>query len=187
MDYAMLSTLLGITILMLVISYDIACQWSKNLAKRVSEFPFSLGFSLPPSVFTVIPKFHIYAHGKQCQSKWSLNFLRWMARTDGEGVEREWSHINSVALSTRLMGPGGRHDTLDDHWGAWNWRKVVGLGMCFTFTLIRTCTHVSYIFQVVISMQNSKKLSSCLGNTVQHSMRSMLPFPWRRSTSGRRW
>lgn len=43
-----------------------------------------------------------------------------MARTDGEEVEREWLHINPVALSTRLMGPGGRHNTLDDHWGAWN-------------------------------------------------------------------
>ena len=26
------------------------------------------------------------------------------------------------------MGPGTHHDTLDDHWGAWNWRKLVGLG-----------------------------------------------------------
>ena len=26
------------------------------------------------------------------------------------------------------MGPGTHHDTLDDHWGAWNWCKLVGLG-----------------------------------------------------------
>ncbi|KAH7903922.1 hypothetical protein BJ138DRAFT_1188251 [Hygrophoropsis aurantiaca] len=51
-----------------------------------------------------------------------------MAATPSEGVEREWSHINPVAMSTRLMGPGAHHDTLDDHWGAWNWRKTVGLG-----------------------------------------------------------
>lgn len=126
----MLSTLAGEKVSPLVVSYDIACQWSKNFASRISEFPPSLRFDLPATTFrTVIPKFHIYAHGKSCQSRWSLNYLRWMGRTDGEGVEREWSHINPVALSTRLMGPGGRHDTLDDHWGAWNWRKLVVLGM----------------------------------------------------------
>ena len=26
------------------------------------------------------------------------------------------------------MGPGTHCDTLNDHWGAWNWRKLVGLG-----------------------------------------------------------
>ncbi|THV00682.1 hypothetical protein K435DRAFT_656708 [Dendrothele bispora CBS 962.96] len=26
------------------------------------------------------------------------------------------------------MGPGSRHDTLDDHWGHWNWVKLIGLG-----------------------------------------------------------
>lgn len=131
MDYAFLCTMIGTTLLMLVLSYDIACQWSRNLAARIPKFPLSMQLDLSNmSVTTVIPKFHIYAHGKSCQSRWSLNYLRWMARTDGEGVEREWSHINPVALSTRLMGPGGRHNTLDDHWGAWNWRKVVGLGMC---------------------------------------------------------
>lgn len=128
MDFAFLSTIMGISILMIVASYDIACQWSKNLKTRVAEFPSSLQFTLPPTLTYVIPKFHIYAHGKSCQTRWSLNYLRWMGRTDGEGVEREWSHINPVALSTRLMGPGHRHDILDDHWGAWNWRKVVGLG-----------------------------------------------------------
>ena len=51
-----------------------------------------------------------------------------MSCTDGEGIECEWLHINPMALSTRLMGPSTHHDTLDDHWGTWNWRKLVGLG-----------------------------------------------------------
>lgn len=133
MDYAMLSTLAGERVKSLVISYDIACQWSKNLPTRIPDFPQELRFDLSSTALTtVIPKFHIYAHGKKCQTRWSLNYLRWMGRTDGEGVEREWSHINPVALSTRLMGPGARHDTLDDHWGAWNWRKLVLLGTIFS-------------------------------------------------------
>ncbi|KAJ7683629.1 hypothetical protein B0H14DRAFT_2422390 [Mycena olivaceomarginata] len=26
------------------------------------------------------------------------------------------------------MGPGSREDTLNGHWGSWNWQKVVGMG-----------------------------------------------------------
>jgi len=132
MDYVLLSTLIGIMIAMLVVSYDIACQWSVNFASRLAAFPTDMQFDISDMFFTtVIPKFHILGHGTKCQSSWSLNFRRWMARTDGEGVEREWSHINPVALSTKVMGPGSRHDTLDDHWGAWNWRKVVSMGLHF--------------------------------------------------------
>lgn len=76
MDYVMLSTLLGVTLTMIVISYDIACQWTKNFAARIPYFPPALQFDLlNVNITTVIPKFHIYAHGKQCQSKWSLNYL----------------------------------------------------------------------------------------------------------------
>ena len=51
-----------------------------------------------------------------------------MGRTHGETVEQEWAYINLAALSTREMGPGARHSALDDSWGGWNWRKILGLG-----------------------------------------------------------
>ncbi|KAF8210729.1 hypothetical protein K438DRAFT_1570057 [Mycena galopus ATCC 62051] len=35
------------------------------------------------------------------------------------------------------MGPGARHDTLDDHWGHWNWQKLVGLGDLLKKWLLR--------------------------------------------------
>ena len=102
MDYVLLSTLMGITIAMLVVSYDVACQWSINFASHLAVFPVAMQFKISNVFFTtVIPKFHILGHGPQCQSTWSLNFRRWMGRTDGEGVEHEWSHINPVALSTK--------------------------------------------------------------------------------------
>jgi len=40
----------------------------------------------------------------------------------------EWAYINLAALSTQEMGPGARYSVLDDSWGGWNWRKVLGLG-----------------------------------------------------------
>ena len=36
--------------------------------------------------------------------------------------------MGPVATSTKEMGPGHRHDMLDDHWGYWNWTKLFGLG-----------------------------------------------------------
>jgi hypothetical protein len=76
----------------------------------------------------VIPKLHIYGCKLVCQLFYSLNYTPGAARTDGEGIERPWANIGPVATSTREMGPGARHDTLDDHWGHWNWQKLIGLG-----------------------------------------------------------
>ena len=43
-------------------------------------------------------------------------------------MEQEWAHINLAALSTREMGPGAHHLTLDDNWNGWNWKKTLGMG-----------------------------------------------------------
>ena len=70
----------------LFISYDITCQWSKNFAKRVMEFPAAMriDFSRTP-VWYGIPKKHFRVHGPN-HSKFSFNFLRWVGRTYGESL-----------------------------------------------------------------------------------------------------
>ncbi|KAK7026667.1 hypothetical protein VNI00_015540 [Paramarasmius palmivorus] len=47
---------------------------------------------------------------------------------DGEGIETNWAGQGPITTSTTEMGPGSRHDTLDDQWGQWNWDKTKGLG-----------------------------------------------------------
>ncbi|KAJ6447493.1 hypothetical protein C8R47DRAFT_938422, partial [Mycena vitilis] len=66
-----------------------------------------------------------------------LNYTAGSARTDGEGIERPWANIGPVSTSTVEMGPGARHDTLDDHWGHWNWGKFIGLGALLMKRLLR--------------------------------------------------
>ncbi|KAH7904113.1 hypothetical protein BJ138DRAFT_1119717 [Hygrophoropsis aurantiaca] len=84
MDYILLSMLMGVALVSIVVSYDIACQWSKNFFTRMGEFPPEMHVDTDfTNIDTVIPKFHIIAHGLPCQSRWSLNFRRWMGRTDG--------------------------------------------------------------------------------------------------------
>jgi hypothetical protein len=142
MDFIVLSTLMDAKPALLTLLYDIACQWSRNLKKRVAQFPENM--RLPPSVLRtikyVIPKFHIYGHGHQCQTHFSLNFLPHSARTNGEEPERWWAHINPISMSTREMTAGARHDTIDDHAGSWNWRKItnLGIGVSLYYTWIPT-------------------------------------------------
>ncbi|KAJ7579361.1 hypothetical protein C8J56DRAFT_897711 [Mycena floridula] len=108
-------------IISIVLSYDINCQFSKNFISCVA--------ALPPLLFRwAIPKLHILGHKQDCQREFNLNYMLGVGRTDGEGVERPWANIGPVATSTREMGPGHRHNMLDDHWHDWNWRKIVALG-----------------------------------------------------------
>ncbi len=131
MDYVVLSTLRNTEYKTLLFSYDIACQWHKHFRSRMANFPEALQLDADGMILRyVVPKFHLPAHGAACQSRFSLNFLPRVGRTYGEGVEQEWSHINGTATSTREMAPSVRRETLDDHWGSWNWQKTIGFGDC---------------------------------------------------------
>ena len=137
MDYVVLSTLSAEDNLVnrITFSYDIACQWSKNLLSRSSSYPqefVNVDIS-SHDLYFAIPKFHLPGHGKSCQIKYSFNYLKGSGRTCGEGIEQGWASQNPLSMSTREMGPGARSETLDDHWGAWNFRKLVALGNFTTF------------------------------------------------------
>lgn len=129
MDYIFWSTLCGYDGPSITVSYDIVCQWHINLLKRLADLPEELRCKIDKFIIKfVIPKFHISAHGIKCQSIYSLNLRRRMARTDGENIERGWAYMNPASLSTREMGPGARRDTLDCQWSGWNWRILARLG-----------------------------------------------------------
>ncbi|KAG1786423.1 hypothetical protein EV424DRAFT_1356743 [Suillus variegatus] len=74
-----------------------------------------------------MPKFHIAAHIATCQLAFSWNFTKWVGRTDGEAPEWGWANANCVTSSTKEMGPGMRHNTLDNYFGDWNWKKTITL------------------------------------------------------------
>ncbi|KAJ7067716.1 hypothetical protein B0H15DRAFT_752337, partial [Mycena belliarum] len=126
MDYILASILRHFDPRLLkVISYDIVCQWWKHLLERLLKLPAMLRLRITLELVRfVIPKMHIHSHTLACQVLFSLNLLLGAGQTDGEGIERPWANIGGVATSTREQGPGSRHDTLDDHWGYWNWVKL---------------------------------------------------------------
>ncbi|SJL07092.1 uncharacterized protein ARMOST_10435 [Armillaria ostoyae] len=126
MDYFILSMLSCDTPPDLVISYDIACQWHKKFFDRMVKYPAPLRLHQAEcNILYLVPKFHLPAHILKCRNKISFNFLAKVGQTDGEAPERGWAVTNALANSTKEMGPGSRRDTLDDHFGDYNWRKII--------------------------------------------------------------
>jgi Kyakuja-Dileera-Zisupton transposase len=131
MNFIYLSSIAGTSICQITISYDIACQWSQNLIARMGEMPQWLWLPESLQLRYGIPKFHLPAHVQKCWAHFSFNFMQWVGRTDGKGVERNWSWLNSIAHCVSMMGPGGRWDTLNDFCNYHNWRKSINLGESF--------------------------------------------------------
>ncbi|KAG2066882.1 hypothetical protein BDR04DRAFT_1028956 [Suillus decipiens] len=75
-----------------------------------------------------MPKFHLAAHIKACQTAFSFNWTPGVGQTDGEAPEHGWANINHVASSTKEMGPGTLCEILDDFFGDSNWKKTTALG-----------------------------------------------------------
>lgn len=146
MDFILFQTLVGVVFRRLLLSYDIVCQYSRNLFTRMKELPADLQL---PSAATelvdfVIPKFHLYGHGSACQLRYSINLLPGCAHSDLEDPERWWAHINPVSMSTKLMTPWARRETIDDHARGWNWRKITQLGenlLNCDYMLICSCSN----------------------------------------------
>lgn len=128
MDFILLSALNRPSITRLFVVYDIACQYKVNFQSRMAELPLKMQLSPKVQIDWGIPKCHCPAHKIECQLPHSMNLKPGVGRTDGEGIERDWAAINPVASSTKEMGPGSRHDTLDDHFGHHNWRKTTNFG-----------------------------------------------------------
>lgn len=169
MDYFLLSTLRHHDYRRLIISYDIACQWSRNLAIRCGIYPENRISSLPaPETVFLVPKFHLPAHIAACQIGYSFNLTPGVGRTDGEAPEREWSAANAMAASTKEMGPGSRRDTLDDHFGDYNWRKVTAFGMARIVECQKT-KGLMILFQPTPSRGKLKKPSKLERSMLKHS------------------
>ncbi|KAJ7093629.1 hypothetical protein C8R43DRAFT_908083 [Mycena crocata] len=131
MDYIFLSALAGVSILCLAISYDIACQWKINLPGRAKKILESTSITTNLDDFEIqfaLPVWHAVAHEISCQSQNSLSYAVGVGRTDGEGIERTWAVLNPIAYSTKEMGDGARHDSIENKIDHLNFEKNIGQG-----------------------------------------------------------
>ena len=72
-----------------------------------------------------ISGWHINGHSDICHSNFNLSYMEGTGRTMGEDIETMWADTNQLASSVWEMGPVARHDTLNDQWNGWNFRKIV--------------------------------------------------------------
>src|ERR1700678_3605094 len=93
-----------------------------------------------------------------------LGYTRGAGRTCGEEVETTWSSTNALAPSVREMAPGARHDTLNDHWNGWNFRKIVRFRMYHT--IIFSITKNSYY---LIGTLFSKRFQEAVLMSAKHT------------------
>ncbi|KAJ7893529.1 hypothetical protein B0H13DRAFT_1625179 [Mycena leptocephala] len=132
MDYMFFRSLAGTDLVRFFVSYDIACQWHKNIAVHMEKYSPEIRL-LPEGKFLtfLVPKFHLPAHIEACNLLYSFNLTPHVGQTDGEAPERGWANANPLATSTKEMGPGARRDALDDHFNDWNYKKILALGRSF--------------------------------------------------------
>lgn len=128
-----MSAIFGFALITLIASYDIACQYLKGFWQRITRLPEHLQPNiLPENLHGKIPKFHYDAHCKKDHAQYSFNFTKGVGRINGEGIERLWGWVKKGVGQTVEMGPGARHDVLDDFFGYINWRKMADIGQsCF--------------------------------------------------------
>lgn len=105
-----------------------ACQWEQKRAERFQGLPADLRIPADVHVDAGVPKLHCKAHKLMCQLVYLLALIVGMGRMDGEGIERIWAFINGCTGSTKEMGSGHRHDTIDCHFSYLNWCKYVLFG-----------------------------------------------------------
>ncbi|XP_078659031.1 uncharacterized protein LOC144904191 isoform X1 [Branchiostoma floridae x Branchiostoma belcheri] len=87
--------------------YDIGCVLEAHLKRTKQQ-------DLLDRVNLAIPIFHLYGHKTPCQILYSTRRKEGFGLTDGEGMERIWSHLRPFYRITKEMTPSHRIDLLTD-------------------------------------------------------------------------
>jgi len=107
-----------------VTSYDSACQFAIHAADRFDSFFPELA-SLVRRTRWAVPALHIQGHKDACMYLYSTAYMDCVGHFHGETAEQLWPEANQVGAHVKQMNNGHRQDTLNDHYGDWNWKKTM--------------------------------------------------------------
>lgn len=113
----------------LIISYDSMCYYCKNIIPRFMAYHPRVAHRIRSGRF-IIPVCHCRNHVPECDPLYSYEYKPNTAHFHGESIEYPWPYFNALGPSIRQMNPGRRVDTLELHYGDWNYRKLTGMGTC---------------------------------------------------------
>jgi len=128
MDYVLCQSLQRLGgIPLVIVLYDVMCQYWKNLKNRVDQSPY---LHLDPDLVMHkgIGLFHVHGHKDECMPMFAPTYIPGAGNVDGEILETLWAPIEKVSGSTRAMTTSHRQETLDDHMNDSNWKTLVGMG-----------------------------------------------------------
>jgi Kyakuja-Dileera-Zisupton transposase len=137
MDYALNEALKYTTNLEtpgVILAYDINCQYSINLRRRLADGPYLDNREDLP-ILPAIGLFHVHGHQEKCYARYAPTFVRGMGKGDGEILETNWSVLNGISSMTRTMTLSHRSEVMDAHIGDNNWKKMINMCKlaCFSF------------------------------------------------------
>ncbi|KAJ6625422.1 hypothetical protein B0H10DRAFT_2161919 [Mycena sp. CBHHK59/15] len=133
MDFIVFSAVLNAIIFYLILSYNIACQYSKYFWTRMESLPSGMHLLIDQvRVWFKILNFHLPLHKLPCHSPYSFHYMWGAGRIHGETIEQNWEFTNRAAPWTKMMGLGTRAATLEDIFSFHNWRWLVSWHGIFT-------------------------------------------------------
>ncbi|KAI4517040.1 hypothetical protein K525DRAFT_211789 [Schizophyllum commune Loenen D] len=131
MDFIFWSAVKDESVAKVMLTYDIGCQWKKTLWDRLNKLPFSLQphteIGRPRLDIDVrLPVWHGNVHDIACRSANSVRYAPGAGKPDGEGPERIWATMNTLATATKEMGEGVRDGVIEGWSAHHNLQKNIG-------------------------------------------------------------
>ena len=154
MDYAIVHAIKrDPRLLLILLLYDIACQFFVNFRVRLLQHPQFL--SLPENIIIKpgVGLFHVHGHIKECHARYAPTFIRGAGMVDGEVVETLWSSLNHTASSARAMSWSHRQEYLDSHMGDSNWKKLTRIGTWYSHTPLM---YICELYDILVSTLEKK-------------------------------
>ena len=145
MDYAIVQAIKrDPRLLLILLLYDIACQFFVKFRVRLLEHPEFL--SVPENIVIKpgVGLFHVHGHIKECHARYAPTFIRGAGMVDGEVVETLWSSLNHTASSARAMSWYHRQEYLDAHMGDSNWKKLTKMSKFSVSLVFMTVCLISF-------------------------------------------
>jgi hypothetical protein len=75
-----------------------------------------------------VPALHVQGHQESCIYLFGTAYMECAAHFHGETAEQYWSELNQLGPHVRQMNNGHRQDTLINHHGDWNYKKLAKIG-----------------------------------------------------------
>lgn len=114
----------------MLLSYDIMCQWLIHWEEQFNATHNSLGKHHHRNMILLkaIGSWHVHGHKAVCLARYGFQWIAGAGQMDGELVETLWSYLNGLSRTARAMTKAHREECLNEGLNAWNMKKILNTG-----------------------------------------------------------